>query len=483
MISSTQFLDELESHGPSETRWWTMSAALLMILYELGWVIPWFQAMMGLSIPPLLWRSVMVLGGMMFFSYLMARGMEALRLLRQVQLTLLGLLLLAGLAVGELTLWTPVDMELSRGLMNLDIGILVIAVFVVFCWYRGFTLAYDGLRPVVGWKRFRLGLLAMMIFIFFVVNWDIPTPGLGYAMAFLFVGLFAMILTRIAYVGLARGAQKSPYDRRWFLGVLGALGLVILISGLVGSLLSGQYAWVLDLVNQIIDWITVIFLFAVGVPALIVTFILWPLVNWLDALLASQAVNPSALEGSYPAPYAYPLAETSTGTPELVLWLTALCFWGGLVLLAVILYLRTRRVWVDAYVPEAETAEGILGQGEARRMARQALKNAWEEFIGRLRPGQRQMAAERIRRIYLELMDLCEEQHTPRPASHTPLEFLPEMAGIFPGCEADLALITQAYVRVRYAQYPEDREEVAQVDAAWQRVRDGAKISGAKPGG
>lgn len=478
MVAAEPFADDLEQHGPSATRWWTMIAALLLIVYELGWVVPWFQVMMGLNAAPNYWRSVLVLGGMHLLSYLAARIMEALRLMRQVQLTILGVLLLAGVAVGELALWTPVEMELSEGLVNLDIGILVVAGYMVFTWYRGFTLAYDGVRPIVVWKRFRLGLLAMMVYIFFVVNWKIPTPSLSYAMAFLFLGLFAMILTRIAYVGLARGAQKSPYDRRWFLGVLGALGLVILISGFVGSLLSGQYAWILDLVNQIVGWVQVAILFIIGVPAVIVSFILWPLVKWLDALLAGQAINPNSLDTSYPNPYVQPMEEAATGTPELVIYLTALFFWGGLALLALFLYFRARRVWIDAYNPEPESAEGILGEGEARRMVRQALQDAWDGFLDRLRPVQRHLAAARIRRIYQELMDLCEARDTPRPLARTPIEFLPELANTFPGSIDDLTVITQAYVRVRYGEYPESLDDVAAVEAAWQRVNEGVKVSG-----
>lgn len=477
MAEVESFPEDLGQLGLSATRWWTMIAALLLISYELGWVVPWYNVMMGLSGPADFWRSLVVLGGVYLFSYLAARMMEALRLLRQVQLTVLGVVLLAGLAIGELALWKPVEMELTKGLVNLDLGILVIAGYVLFSWYRGFTLAYDGVRPIVVWKRFRLGLLVMMAYIFFVVNWEIPTPSLSYAMAFLFLGLFAMILTRIAYVGLARGAQKSPYDRRWFLGVLGALGLVILVSGLVGSLLSGQYAWILDMVNQVVDWVQMAILFIVGVPAVIVSFVLWPLVSWLNALLARQTVDPNSFEGTAPNPYIEPIVEPSTGTPALVLYLTALCFWGGLALLALVLYLRARRVWIQTYNPETEAPEDILGQGEGRRMVRQVLQDAWDGLLERMRPVQRKLAAARIRRIYQELMELCEKRNRPRPPARTPLEFLPEMADLFPGCLDDLTVITQAYVRVRYGEYPESTAEVDAVEGAWQRVNEHVKAS------
>jgi hypothetical protein len=56
------------------------------------------------------------------------------------------------------------------------------------------------------------------------------------------------------------------------------------------------------------------------------------------------------------------------------------------------------------------------------------------------------------------------------------LEFLPEAEGIFPASSEDLALITTAYNRVRYGEYPEDREEVDAVESAWRRVNEQAKL-------
>jgi lipid-A-disaccharide synthase-like uncharacterized protein len=477
MTAASQISGDLDLPKVSATRWWTVIAALLLLVYELGWVIPWFQSMMNVSVPPDPLLSVMLLGGMLILSCLLAYCMEVLHLLRQVQLGLLGVLLLTGLAIGEWLLWVPGEMELSKGLVNLDIGVLVIAGYIFFVWYRGFSLAYGGVRPVVVWKRFRLGLVAMMVYIFFVINWKAPTPSLGYAMAFLFVGLFALIMTRLAYVGMVRGGQKNPYDRRWFMGVLGALALVILISGFMGSLLSGQYAWVLDLVNKVVDWIQVLFLIIIGVPAVIVTLILWPLVKLLNAFLAGQPINPRTLDTSYPNPYIYPIEEPAGSTPPVVIYLTALCFWGGLAILAVFLYIRARRAWLASYASEPEEPEGILEQGEARRLLRQAVQDAWDGLLDRLHPVQRRLAAARIRRIYQELMDLCETRNLPRQPARTPLEFLPEMATIFPEGNDDLEIITHAYIRVRYGEYPESIEEVDVVEAAWTRVNELAKLS------
>ncbi len=74
-------------------------------------------------------------------------------------------------------------------------------------------------------------------------------------------------------------------------------------------------------------------------------------------------------------------------------------------------------------------------------------------------------------------MTLCGRLGSPRAISLTPYEFLPHAGELFPGRDQELALITQAYVRVRYGEYPETREELEQVISAWREVKkDGARM-------
>jgi hypothetical protein len=68
-------------------------------------------------------------------------------------------------------------------------------------------------------------------------------------------------------------------------------------------------------------------------------------------------------------------------------------------------------------------------------------------------------------------MQLSEVLGRPRPAALTPLEFLPVLGDLFPGLEGDLALITSAYVWVRYGELPETQAEMDEVEAAWKRVQ------------
>jgi hypothetical protein len=68
-------------------------------------------------------------------------------------------------------------------------------------------------------------------------------------------------------------------------------------------------------------------------------------------------------------------------------------------------------------------------------------------------------------------MELSERLGDPRPAAQTPLEFMPTLETTYPGREEDLDDITRAYLRVRYGELPETRQEVDLVEEAWERVR------------
>ena len=79
-------------------------------------------------------------------------------------------------------------------------------------------------------------------------------------------------------------------------------------------------------------------------------------------------------------------------------------------------------------------------------------------------------AAERVRFIYAQLMDLCEKLEAPRAAAETPLEFLPELQKLFPEQKAEAETITRAYLRVRYGEFAEDKESLQEVIRAWEEL-------------
>jgi hypothetical protein len=163
------------------------------------------------------------------------------------------------------------------------------------------------------------------------------------------------------------------------------------------------------------------------------------------------------------------LAESLTLSKPVILW--------GIIILFLVIILMIARNQVfrerdetDAVSERLDQPEGILDQ--LRKALLKGLGAAADNLgeVWRLRNARQVLAAARIRRIYAHLMLLCERLDQPRPASRTPLEFLPNLEALFPGFKGELNTITEAYLRVRYGDLPELSEEVEAVELAWQNV-------------
>jgi hypothetical protein len=72
-------------------------------------------------------------------------------------------------------------------------------------------------------------------------------------------------------------------------------------------------------------------------------------------------------------------------------------------------------------------------------------------------------------------LELAEELGCSRQEAQTPLEFLPVLERSLPGVADELAHITNAYVKVRYGQLPEDNQELVSIEGAWNKVGEAGK--------
>jgi hypothetical protein len=121
-------------------------------------------------------------------------------------------------------------------------------------------------------------------------------------------------------------------------------------------------------------------------------------------------------------------------------------------------------------------SEELPVSGNLADLLRAALRRSFSRMASRLENALRfrrtgdLLAAARIRRIYARLLNLSASLDHPRPAAFTPLEFLPGLEALFPGMQADLATITNAYLRVRYGELSETLQEVEAVESAWKRI-------------
>lgn len=463
--------------------WWPYITGLALIIVELCWVVPWYRTVIQVSFVASPLRATLVLGAVMLSAYLVVLGMDALHLLAGIQRLVLAVLFVLSLIIGSRLLLEAQVISIISGLVKLNPGAVLVVFFVLWLWWRGISLAREPVRPLTAWRHFRLGLFLLVAQVFIVTRMSQRTvrfneaepAGLGIFVLFLFVGLLAIVFSRISLVGHVQGLRKNPFDRRWLAVTSLIVGITVGGTAIIGSLLAGQYRMVLDWLGDTMRFAIAAILFVVGLPFVLLAYLFGPLIQNLQNTLPTPGPTPFALT---PDPFA-------TGQPAIIrpqniaptpLWVQLVIFWGFVAVVLLILFKRSG--WKIARLREdREEQEILLQKGDARRLLRQAIQDVAHDLGTRLRPIQREQANARIRRIYADLMLLFEEMKQPRKEWQTPIEFLPEMASMLPFSSHELEIITDAYIKVRYGEYPESMDELSVLDAAWQHInQEGQKM-------
>lgn len=456
-------------HAP--VRWWPQLAAVLLIVVETGWVVPWYRLVSGLSAPQPIWKISAVLAGGMIGAYAVSLGLDALRLIRKAKLTVLSILLILNLVAANLLLLRGMPVSDRNGVLNVDPGFLSTIVFVIWLWRRGIGLGSETVRPKMAWSRFQVGMVGLMAHTFIAGNLGEPTVGIGGFVAYLFTGLLAVILSRISYVSLTRSARKNPFDRRWALTAAVGLGFSLSAAALAAGLLTGQFRSMLDALRIGLQWLSIAVLFLLSLPVLLLSYLFLPLAPMLQRFLERFAVQSEPVLYS---PYAfdpYPLIEETVQRP-LPVQIQMICFWTMLAAVVVLVILRVRQTYQQDAVLIIEGPESLLQAGDAQRLAKQAFREFFESLVNRFRRVEYELPAEAVRRIYVRLLSLSRARGHPRPENRTPLEFLPEIEAVFPEADAEVGKITRAYLDVRYGEKVEKPDVVAAVEQDFQRILD-----------
>lgn len=347
-------------------------------------------------------------------------------------------------------------------------------VAVLLLVWRGTALARQPLTLNQVQGSFHVGLVFMLLYGMFYAPLY-PVEAVVGLYCFLFFGLFAMSLARIANLSELRGGRVPRFGPGWMLSVTLAALAVVGLAILFGWLSSGRVVEVLVYILVAIIAILTALIVIILSPLLIALSRLLPmLADFLEQLLARfrslpvgeqmvaviEALN-EALERAVP----YIIAARG------VVLAAVLAALAAVVLLS--LYLRA------AFGRSREEDETeFAGPGRVDYFFRKLLRRFQAAGRGALRRRPAQiLAAARIRRIYRQLMILCEKMGAARPPSSTPLEFLPRLQLLFPGQQDGLETITGAYMRVRYGKLPETSAEVEAVESAWRSLRKQGRIT------
>lgn len=307
---------------------------------------------------------------------------------------------------------------------------------------------------------------------------------LAFIFPFFFFSLIAISLARLEEVGHIRGDVGRLFDLTW-LAILG--GTIVLVLG-IGLLL------VLVARPESIDAIRTLWApvgsWLLDAFAWVVTIVLWPfepLMRWLSGLFAEGfrlmeqsgalqtilAVGPIEVEQNDP--------ETVSRVFELVLMaVRMLC---GLAVLAALFggglwMLRRERKRLHEEAEVHEDLEAGLGDALAGllRGVRNRLRSA-ANLVGQFGMGSDLLTALSVRNIYANTARLAKKRGYPRHKARTAYEYLPDLQAAFPAAREEARQITDAYVGVAYGDLPTSREELADLRAAYERLKDSPSAS------
>jgi hypothetical protein len=464
-------------HPPeARLRLWSDIALFSQAGMEMVWASLWYTGIFTREVRVPWWAVWLTFWGIIAVTYGMVRGMSYLAWgKRGRQALLLGWVVLSAFATLKFFVFpdrvtdllyllsAPIRTIAGADANGLPFLHLLIVPLVIL---RGVAIAQAMPDVRSALMDFQLGLAAILLYgiLFIPLNPRISASGL---FAYFFLGLLMMSAARISGVTNFRGGRLARLGKGWIAGVLGAAALVILASLLLG-LLASSYA------GEILARVVLAILALIGIVIVVILFPVFRLLANLILLALAQLRdlgNNEALRNlqkllSQASSFANDLYIRILPVTAVFRILIPLAILLGVVLL-VLLWLRLQDVKLDL---RGEDNVATQPPGSLSDLLRRLAALGRSSGSRRMSPA-RLLAAARIRRVYAELMALCAGLGSPRKASATPLEFLPGAQAAIPGQDAALEQITQAYLKVRYGEYPESREEVDEVLGAWRQVK------------
>ena len=449
------------------------------------WLLMFLSPVITLSPESITTACLAVILGTLYAS----RVMEALRINTWVQrgLILLGILGVSAAAAQVLVLsqlpwasqgWNDTVRHPSI-LINLLPGGMLILLSVVWLFWRGLRMAGQPVSVIDAMLGFQLGVIVLALFAMI----SPAHASMVFVPVFFFSELLAVGLTRVEAVSMTSSGRRLPFSGWWMTTLTGMTGLSVLIEITLTALVLGigldkLFMWIAPALAVI----TLPFLLIMTPVLMLISYIVKALVGITQPIL-------SQLSTLLQQAQAWIDQRVQSRPPLVDLILRVL---GYVVIIAIVLAVLYVVVVVVLKVgrrsqlkgsDQDEQSESVFSAQALLRKLRERLRNRLArlrnlaDIAGRFGAGGI-FAALTIRRIYAQTVKLAASRGYPRPAAHTPYEHLKTLRQAFPGCEADLAQITEAYVGVHYGELPERPEALEEIRAAFERIKTTERPAG-----
>jgi hypothetical protein len=482
-----------------QPRWrtWRELTLLMLMIMEVCWVVPWFRSLTPATFSAGTPKAFFIFLALILAAHLFIRLFNYLRLKIVLRQSLMVLFLIFSILIGYKYLLYPSETEilalLNRPIRSFaDWGTLIpdefiVAIAVILGWWRGISFAQVHIGPHLVMNNFILGII--MFFVYGFINTMVTgeTPGV-LLYIFVFTSLLAMSSSRMFIIHSLRGGEAGVFDRRWFVGISFAAFIVVFIASLTSSLLN-QESGIVGLLITGSLYVVSLLIFILFFPILLLLIGIFenvPLeLKAIDELLGSlnnlRTMMQDALNNLGDLVNLSGLAEVIADWGSDI---KALIFWGILILaIGGVVVLISLQLWKDRNRRIlAEDQQSILDDEDLWKLLRSALEGKLKGIWGNLinlsvfSDRRRLYAAERVRQIYIEMMDICQKLGTQRPDAATPIEFMPKIMELFPKYDEEIEVITLAYNRIRYGQLPEKKSEIIVIENAWSRLEQEGRI-------
>lgn len=376
------------------------------------------------------------------------------------------ILLYPTLAIGDF-LWLR---ETIFAIINLIAGVrgeVLLILLNYFMWMRVARYMDRSLTFFGVGLGFRLGMLLVVGGSTMLSYWgNENNAAIVYMIIFFAFGLCAVALARIDQKAV--GASNSsgallPWNR--------FAQLWVVIAGVLATALAAATFYTPPILRAVLGWFAPVgqlFQWLLTGLAYVIFLALTPLLEWLMARVQAMMANaePQPLGELAPPPEPLSMTEAVQEFAMLQYCIVGVIIFVAL-MLVVIFFTRMRRRERTSE-QEDVTTEGGLRPG-AINLGLDRLKD-WFALLGRYGLGSQLLAAISVENIYANLTRLARRKGFPRHPSQGPDHYLPRLLEAFPGHEAELNAVTNAYMRVRYADRPITEAELDDVRAAYAAI-------------
>lgn len=361
-----------------------------------------------------------------------------------------------------------------------DFGVLFIAGLL---WWRGTSLIGRKTDIIDMGIRFRVLTMAVAPVVIIITNSQIPYDVTPFILLYLLTSLLAIAITRAEQVEIGATDAAFPITPGWLSRIILASGVVVISAGLITAMLTGDaLGTTLGVFAPI--WLAIQAMYRVALT--VVIYLLQPLlfvVNWVMTVILTfltglfavppptdAVATPDAVPEGAPPPFDVTPVDT-TLADSVFGWLLA----NNEIIMALIAALIVGTVIFVTYKAQVQGAVSravgnVTRPGQPPRdpsqpnQPRQGLRDILAEW-------RRQRTAATIRRLYAQMSFTAAKHQYERNTAQTPYEYATLLNQAWPEHTTQIQKITQAYIKVRYGEIPETRQEFDDIKQAWETLK------------